>query len=459
MANTVGLVARRFNTVSLIKITLALYIAAAPAYSYAIDPISGAWAADAAASAALGGSGTGARALGLAVEAAAGAGASAASAAAAAAAIAGVGIGAYCLTSWAIGVNDCGGGSSAMSKALGGAGISVNPADGSLVRPADPYYTSLIKPFTTVPPAYFSSPSEVCNWIAGQQGAYYSYYKIEKTVAASGAVIKYTNGAGKPTHYNCNYIETNTKDGTTKPYSSTDVGVTYPNKPVPAEPPDIAAAVSGNPAAAAAAAAAVGAEGGIGAAEAAAAAAAAAPAINTPANCASKGMKSGTFQGATYCVGDASGSNSGTGDLGGEVGDTGTGTGTGTGAENPPANPPATETPAFCGWAVTLCAWLDWTKTDPVAKTQAETKVDIKDRQTTDIPNLPVGINTTRISWSQQCPSPITANFNLMGQSVDWQYKFDTVCDFAAKFRPYVIGLSYLTAAYIVMGLNRTRSE
>ncbi len=123
------------------------------------------------------------------------------------------------------------------------------------------------------------------------------------------------------------------------------------------------------------------------------------------------------------------------------------------------AKPADTKPPIFCDWAKTLCSWLDWTKAEPAAANPAQNKVDIKDRDTGDIPGLPTAIDTTRIQWAQVCPAPITANFSLMGQSVGMSYKFDVVCDFAAKFRPYVIGLSYLTAAYIVMGLNRTRSE
>jgi hypothetical protein len=132
--------------------------------------------------------------------------------------------------------------------------------------------------------------------------------------------------------------------------------------------------------------------------------------------------------------------------------------GTTTTTTNAP-KPAETETPAFCDWAKTLCSWLDWTKEEPASANPAQNKVDIKDRQTEDIPGLPTTIDTSRISWAQNCPAPISANFGLMGQSVVFSYKFDVVCDFAAKFRPYVIGLSYLTGAYIVMGLNRTRSE
>jgi hypothetical protein len=132
--------------------------------------------------------------------------------------------------------------------------------------------------------------------------------------------------------------------------------------------------------------------------------------------------------------------------------------GTTTTTTNAP-KPAETETPAFCDWAKTLCSWLDWTKEEPAPANPAQTKVDIKDRDIADITGLPPNLNTGRVQWAQVCPAPISANFSLMGQSVVFSYKFDVVCDFAAKFRPYVIGLSYLTAAYIVMGLNRTRSE
>lgn len=119
---------------------------------------------------------------------------------------------------------------------------------------------------------------------------------------------------------------------------------------------------------------------------------------------------------------------------------------------------PTTDFPDFCTWASSLCDWLKWTKEEPLTPTASETTVDVKKRDETDF-GLPGTVDSGRVRFSGQCPAPLHASFSLMGTGVNFDYSFDAVCDFATKLKPAVIGCAALSAAYIVMGQNRTRSE
>ena len=310
-----------------------LYISLAVPYAYAIDPITGAWTANAAAAAAFGGStavGGGGAAIQGAISAAVGAGATAVGAAAAAAVIAGTGVAAFCAASYLYGNNSCGA-NSPIAGGLQAASISVDPKGDLVFNPR----------------AYFSVPGTTL--------------RFNGATAACQAAVTIANNANAPKFHSLRYAaiyyggsgaiggadcHTTFTDPTLAQNQSTDrvgrwvnyVTITTPQK---VNPEQVADAVAANPRARAAAAAALG-KPTLAQAEAAAAAAAtaAAPTRTAEADCAAKGMKHGTFNGTVFCVGVGAGTD-GTGAEAGEAGSaegagagtsTGEGAGTGTGA-------------------------------------------------------------------------------------------------------------------------------
>lgn len=431
----------------LIASVLCLYLAVTAPFAYAIDPITGAWTANAAASAAFGGGVSGgAAAIQAAVTTAAGAAAPVVAAAAAAAAVAGAGVAAFCVTSYLYGNNSCGGGS-AISGGLQAAGISVGPT-GDLVFNPKGYFTTPYKGLNLK----FNNATAACNAaVTISNIANFPSYHVLKQVkvfyASGGAAI---GGADCVTTFT-------DPNRTNYYYDQTGRWVTYIITTTPQKAADeqVAEAVAKNPAAAAAAAAAV-AQPSLAKAEAAATAATAAP--RTPeAECAAKGMKHGTFNGAVLCVGVGTATD-GTGAPAGETG-TGTGTGTGTDTANPPTtgNPPvagATPLPAFCVYAQTLCDWVLWTKEEPVKSAESANKVTIAESTESDVlPNFDIG--QQRVVFTANCPASIPIHISMFGSSVNTSFSHQPLCEFMSNLRPFVIAAAYITGAYIIAGTGR----
>jgi len=442
----------------LIASVLCLYLAVTAPFAYAIDPITGAWTANAAASAAFGGGVTGgAAALEAAVVSAAGAAATAAAAAAAAAAVAGAGVAAYCATSWAIGVNACGSSPAAQATgipgALAGAGIAVDPQNGNLVKSGATYYTLSGYSVTPGNICFKSDPQSVPNCLKDMVGRLY----VNSTITVEPTYIQCTLPS-LPSYAICGSIKLiqrrNDQPGASPtPFPGAADIYGYAADSV-ASDKEVGAAVGANPQARAAAAAATAAP-SITAAHAAAAAATAAP-RTAEAECAAKGMKHGTFNGTVFCVGVGAGTDG----TGAPAGETGTADGAGAGTSNPPAtgaNPPAggaaaTPLPAFCVYAQTLCNWLLWTKEEPTAS--GSNKVTIAESTESDVlPNFDIG--QQRVVFTANCPPSIPIRISMFGSSVNTSFSHQPLCEFMSNLRPFVIAAAYITGAYIIAGTGR----
>lgn len=108
--------------------------------------------------------------------------------------------------------------------------------------------------------------------------------------------------------------------------------------------------------------------------------------------------------------------------------------------------PAEEEWPKFCTWAGVVCDFIDWFK---------------KDDQTTDKPELPVDpVALPEQNWNSglpsdaSCPTVPAISFSLMGQSVNQEISMGPLCTVAEMFRPFIIALSVLIAAYIIGGVR-----
>jgi hypothetical protein len=155
------------------------------------------------------------------------------------------------------------------------------------------------------------------------------------------------------------------------------------------------------------------------------------------------------------------------------------------------ANPEATdlsiEFPVFCGWAPLVCeaaqvvisfpntltGWWDTTnqKADSWASSIAEAWTSVKEWATgepdlqedqTDLPieeqtldRDPSSFDTDYIVLGSQCPSfePYTVEVGPISKTLSMD--LSPLCDFAAQVRPAILGMSYLTAAGIVVAAIR----
>lgn len=155
------------------------------------------------------------------------------------------------------------------------------------------------------------------------------------------------------------------------------------------------------------------------------------------------------------------------------------------------ANPEATDLsikfPIFCNWAPTICeaaqvvisfpntltGWWDTTnqKADSWASSIAEAWASVKEWATgepdlqedqTELPveeqtldRDPSSFDTDYIVLGSQCPSfePYTVEVGPISKTLSMD--LSPLCDFAAKVRPAILGMSYLTAAGIVVAAIR----
>lgn len=159
-----------------------------------------------------------------------------------------------------------------------------------------------------------------------------------------------------------------------------------------------------------------------------------------------------------------------------------------TGTGNPPTTsaPPQDLTldfPIFCDWApsvcqaakevialpITLINWWDTATTSiseswTWAKSRYESAVTsisefFSQETNTDTElefNDPTQITDTSISFSNQCPAPITlADFSYHGISQKWEMNFSPWCDVISTFiKPIVIAMASLSAVLIVSGVR-----
>lgn len=157
--------------------------------------------------------------------------------------------------------------------------------------------------------------------------------------------------------------------------------------------------------------------------------------------------------------------------------------------ENPSSSVATPETdltldfPIFCDWApsvcqaakevialpITLTNWWDTATTSiseswTWAKSRYEAAVTsisdfFKDESNTDTEfefNDPTQITDTSISFSNQCPAPITlADFSYHGITQKWEMNFSPWCDVISTFiKPIVIAMASFSAVLIVSGVR-----
>lgn len=159
------------------------------------------------------------------------------------------------------------------------------------------------------------------------------------------------------------------------------------------------------------------------------------------------------------------------------------GTGTGTQTKDP-ANPDITnltlEFPVFCNWAPTVCeaaqvvisfpqTLTNWWNTATTSIAEAWTAVkewataepDLKE-DPTDLPledtspdRDPSSFDTDYIVLGAQCPTfePYTVSVGPVSETLSFDLM--PLCQFAEKVRPAILGMSYLTAAGIVIAAIR----
>jgi hypothetical protein len=154
---------------------------------------------------------------------------------------------------------------------------------------------------------------------------------------------------------------------------------------------------------------------------------------------------------------------------------------------NPEAMDLSLEFPVFCGWAPLVCeaaqvvisfpntltGWWDTTnqKADSWASSIAEAWASVKEWATsepdlqedqTDLPieeqtldRDPSSFDTDYIVLGSQCPSfePYTVEVGPISKTLSMD--LSPLCDFAAQVRPAILGMSYLTAAGIVVAAIR----
>lgn len=99
--------------------------------------------------------------------------------------------------------------------------------------------------------------------------------------------------------------------------------------------------------------------------------------------------------------------------------------------------------PDFCGWATTVCDWLDWTRSE------GEPEKDLPEMELKIDPN----------GWSSgvgggSCPAPETFTIVVVGQQAQGQFDWQPSCDFAIQFRPLFIAVCSIVAVFILAGLR-----
>lgn len=133
--------------------------------------------------------------------------------------------------------------------------------------------------------------------------------------------------------------------------------------------------------------------------------------------------------------------------------------GTGTNDTNT-ANPPDTanpndkpfELPTFCGWAKTVCDFVEWAKQEPSEiKKDKDTDLQVEQKEMID----PSNFDRDYLNYGGQCPTFNGFTISIGSQSVNLSFDITPLCDFAIAVRPAVIALAYLAGMGIVANAIR----
>lgn len=106
-------------------------------------------------------------------------------------------------------------------------------------------------------------------------------------------------------------------------------------------------------------------------------------------------------------------------------------------------NPAPTDMPAFCGWASSVCDFINWFKTDTT--TEPTTDLLPESQLTYETPTWSSGLG------GGTCPSP--QSFSVLGGTFEVSYQ--PWCDLAGMLKYLVLALAYITSAIIISGVRR----
>lgn len=114
-----------------------------------------------------------------------------------------------------------------------------------------------------------------------------------------------------------------------------------------------------------------------------------------------------------------------------------------TGQQGGPPQPGQEPWPAICEWAPNLCAWLDWTKQEPIWE-DGEDEIPVVD-PVEEMPEFSPNLG------SGSCPAP---------QQVETAYgaitiRYDLFCELALILNPLVLAAAFLSGAMIIVGVRR----
>lgn len=137
--------------------------------------------------------------------------------------------------------------------------------------------------------------------------------------------------------------------------------------------------------------------------------------------------------------------------------------GTGTKDDTNTANPPDTanpdkpndkpfELPTFCGWAKTVCDFVEWAKSEPQTKDEP-TKIETTD---IDIGDWQGKVNATYVRGSSACPADVSIPIQWMSMRSEIKLSYKPFCHFATMIKPAVIMGAWISGLMIVTG-GRTK--
>lgn len=104
------------------------------------------------------------------------------------------------------------------------------------------------------------------------------------------------------------------------------------------------------------------------------------------------------------------------------------------------------ELPTFCGWAGTVCDFMDWVKNDS----------DIpKDNTEIDIPEQTIQPVDTNIKFNGRCPNDIVYDVSFAGKEFTFfNFQWSEFCEFLSYLKYVIVGMAGLGAIKIVGGVN-----
>lgn len=105
--------------------------------------------------------------------------------------------------------------------------------------------------------------------------------------------------------------------------------------------------------------------------------------------------------------------------------------------------------PDFCGWANSVCDWLDWTQEelDLEPEEVPETEIKLKNAEDFDKPHLNIG---------GSCPADIVRSFNTGFATNEIRFEMQPICNHASTYiRPIVIFIAYIWSVIYIGGAFR----